>query len=165
VITLDIHPHTLYEVECWREGRLLWVEHFPNLVTNVGRNELLDACFRTGKAAGAWYVGLVNSASFTTGYATGDTMASHGGWVEGTPYSNATRPAYIPAAASGQSLDNSASKAAFTINATLTIRGAFLVDNGTKGAGTGTLYGVGDFSIARSVLSGDTINAQITLSD
>lgn len=159
---LDLYPSTRYRVECWRQGLLLWVEEFPNLVTNVGKNELLNAAFRVGKAANAWYVGLVDNAIFTA-YAAADTMSSHAGWLDGTPYSNATRPQYLPATAASQSMDNTASRAVFNINATLTVRGAFLVDSNTKGGTTGVLYGVGDFTAARAVLSGDTVSAAITL--
>src|SRR6266850_863266 len=147
---LNIHLQTLYEIECWRDGQLLWTEVFPNLVTTAGRNKILDACFKTGEAANQWFIGLVDSAAFTA-YAAADTMGAHGGWVEGTPYSEGTRQAYVPAAPAAGSMDNGASMALFTINATLTVRGAFLVDNSTKGGATGTLYGVGDFTVSRSV--------------
>ena len=162
-IQFDVHPRTLYEVECWRNGQLLWVERFPNLVTNVGLTQLLDVTFRVGIGANAWFAGLVNNASFTA-YAAADTMSSHAGWLEySTGYSEATRPQYLPAAAASQSINNSASRAVFTMTATITIRGAFLVDVSTKGGTTGVLYGVGDFTVARSVTSGDILRVQITL--
>jgi hypothetical protein len=62
-------------------------------------------------------------------------------------------------------MSNDASRAIFNINATATIRGAFLVNNSTKGGSTGTLYGEGDFAIARSVVSGDSLSIKITLTD
>lgn len=183
----SVHPSTRYEFECYshfhadgtrceaawdcpngvafadHEAVLSWKDGFNNLVTTAGLNKLLDAAFKTGLTSPTWYVGLVDNASFSA-YAAGDTMSSHAGWVEGTPYSNSTRPAFTPGSVSGGSVDNSASKAVFNINATLTVRGAFLADNSTKGGSTGTLYGEGDFGAARSVLSGDTLNVQITLS-
>lgn len=163
-LDFQIYLHNTYDVECWRDGRLLWTETFPNLVTTVGKNKLLDACFKTGEAANQWFVGLVNNAGFSA-YSATDTMASHAGWAEGTPYSEGTRPAYVAGVPAAGSMDNGSSKAQFTINATLTIRGAFLVDNSSKGGATGTLYGVGDFSVARSILSGDVVNVKITLTD
>lgn len=159
-----VYPQTFYSITCWRNGVLIWTEEFYNLITTVGKNELLDACFRTGKAANAWFVGLVDNASFSA-YAAGDTMSSHAGWIEGTPYSDATRPGYTPAAASAASMSNDASRAVFNINASLTVRGAFLVDNSTKGGSTGVLYGVGDFAASRAVVSGDELNVKITLTD
>ena len=162
--SFSIDLHTLYEVECVRDGKIIWTEVFPNLITTAGKTKLLDATFRAGIGANAWYVGLVNNASFTA-YAAADTMASHAGWLEGVPYSDATRIAFLPAAAAAASIDNGASRASFTINATLTVRGSFLVDNSTKSGTTGTLYGVGDFSAARSVVAGDTLNIKLTLTD
>ena len=156
--------HTQYEVECWRAGVRIWTDSFHNLVTTAGKNKLLDAAFKTGLAAPAWYVGLVDNASYTV-YAAADTMAAHAGWVEGVPYSQATRPVLTLGTIAAGSVDNSASKAVFSINASLTIRGAFLVDNSTKSGATGTLYGVGDLSASRVVISGDTLNITITLTD
>jgi hypothetical protein len=145
------------------ETRLEWADGFDNIVVTAGLNKLLDATIKTGLASPTWFVGLVDNASFSA-YAAGDTMASHAGWIEGVPYSNATRQAFTPGSIAAGSVDNSASKAVFNINATLTVRGAFLVDNNTKSGTTGTLYGEGDFAAARAVLSGDTLNVQITLS-
>lgn len=157
-------PETWYDVECRdAAGNLRWAERFHNLVTTVGKNKLLDATFKTGLASPAWYVGLVDNASFSA-YAAADTMASHAGWIEGVPYSDATRQALTPGTVAAGSVDNSASKAVFNINATLTVRGCFLVDNSTKSGSTGVLYGVGDFAASRAVLSGDTLSVTVTLS-
>lgn len=142
--------------------RLKWREDIENLVTTVGLNKLLDATFKTGLTTPAWYVGLVNNASFSA-YSAADTAGSHAGWLEGVPYSNANRVTWTPGSVSGGSVDNSGSVAVFNINATLTVRGAFLIDNNTKSGTTGTLYGEGDFSASRAVLSGDTMNVTITL--
>ena len=61
---------------------------------------------------------------------------------------------------------NSASKAAFTMNATTTVGGAFLTSNNTKGGTTGTLFSAADFSSPgdRSVVSGDILNVTYTFS-
>lgn len=154
--------HT-YHVECWRQGQKIWEEDFHNLVTTVGLNKYLDATLKTGLAAPAWYVGLVKAS--TTGYAAGDTLASHGGWTEATPASDydENRVAFVPGAVAAGSVDNSASKAAFTIADTLTIKGALLCDAET---GTdGVLLGVGDFTGGdRSVVEDDTLNVTVTCS-
>jgi hypothetical protein len=154
---------TVYRFECFdSEGNLKWVEEVPNLVTTAGKNDLLTNYFKGSAYTAAWFVGLVDNASFSA-YAAADTMASHAGWIEGTPYSNGTRPTWTGGTAAAGSIDNSASVAAFTINATLTVRGAFLCSNSTKGGSTGILYGEADFGAARSVLSGDTLNVTVTL--
>jgi len=154
---------THYHVECLdAAGRVKWVEEFDNLVTTAGKNKVLDATFKTGLASPAWYVGLVNNTP-SPSYDVGDTMGSHAGWNDVDAYSNATRPAFTPGTISGGSVDNSASKAVFNIDATATIAGAFLASDNTVGGTTGTLYGVGSFAAARSVASGDTLNVTITL--
>jgi hypothetical protein len=63
-------------------------------------------------------------------------------------------------------ITNSASPAAFTINGTTTVGGAFLISNSTKGGTTGTLFSAADFASPgdRSVANGDTLNVTYTFS-
>lgn len=148
-----------YYVECFDSmGNLKWTDGFENLVVTAGLNKYLDATLKTGLAAPLWYVGLKGTGAVVAG----DTMASHAGWAEITPYSNATRPAFTPGTISAGSVDNSAAKAVFNINANTTVYGAFMADDSTKGGATGTLLGAGDFAASRAVQSGDTLNIQIT---
>lgn len=121
--------------------------------TNSGSVTLATNAGTTVTAAGAlWEARLA------------DTIASHTPWSESTPYSNATRPAFTPGAIAAGSVDNSASKASFTINASAFVYGGFLVDDNTKGGSSGTLYGMAPFTVAsRQVLSGDTLNVTVTL--
>lgn len=156
-------PRALFRVECRdAAGRLKWDDIFANLVTTQGRTDLLEKYFRGSAYTAAWNVGLIDSVSYTA-IAAGDTAASHTGWTEATAYTEANRPAFSPAAASAGSLDNSASKATFTINATKTIKGAFIISNNTKGGTTGILYNAALFSGGdRAVVNGDTLAVQAT---
>ena len=148
---------TAYTIECiGADGQVRWSEDFHNLVTTAGLNDLLTQYFKGSAYTAAFYVGVTGA---TPTFAAGDTMASHAGWTESSAYSQATRPALTLGTAASGSIDNSASKAQFSINGT-----AFLVTNSTKGDTTGTLYGGGAFTEGnRSVVSGDTINVQATL--
>ncbi len=149
-----------WKLECFdRDGRLKWVEEFDNLVTTEGLNDSLDKHLKGSAYTATWYVGLTAA---TPTFAAGNTMASHVGWTESVAYSNATRPALTLGSVSGGSVDNSASKASFNINATATIGGAFVVANSTKGGTTGVLYGGGAFSANRDMLNGDTLNVTVT---
>lgn len=149
-----------YKVECFdKDGNLKWTDGFENLVVTAGRNQYLDATLKTGGASPLWYVGLKNATAETAA----DTMASKP-WTELVPYSNATRPQYVPGTIAAGSVDNAASKAVFNINATATIDGAFLVNNNTKSGTTGILLGAGNFAASRSVLNGDTLNITVTCS-
>jgi hypothetical protein len=159
LIAAQVLAKTRYKVECvGQDGKLKWTEEFDNLVVNVGLDKLLDATLKTGLASPAWYVGLKNTGSVVAG----DTMGSHGGWTENETYSQGSRPACTFGTVSGQSVDNSASKAEFSINGSTTIYGAFLCDDNTKGGTTGILYGGGDFSSSRAVENNDTLYVTIT---
>ena len=71
---------------------LAWRDGFSNLTVTTGLNKLLDATLKTGLASPAWYVLLKGNGTVVAG----DTMASHSGWSELTPYSDANRPAFTP---------------------------------------------------------------------
>jgi len=152
------------------EGNLKWEEHFPNLVVNVGKIDLLNKYFAGTSYTAAWYLGLVNGGTSPT-YNAADTMSSHSGWTEITGYSNSTRPAasFGSATASGGGAGSagtgtiSTSATAFNINATNTVAGAFLTTSNTIGGTTGTLFSAGSFTSGnRSVLSGDVLNVTWT---
>jgi hypothetical protein len=153
-----------YKFECWRNGQLVWAETIFNQVMTVGINDLLTQYFKGSAYTAAFFGGLVDNASFSA-YSAADTMVSHAGWLESAAYSNATRPALVFGTASAGSIDNSASKAVFNINATATILGGFVTTNSTKSGTTGTLYGAATFTGgSRPVQSGDTLNVTYTLS-
>lgn len=159
----------VYKVQCHdAQGNLKWEAEAPNLVVNVGLQDM-NAKYFTGSAyTAAWYLGLYGSGS-TNNPAASDTMSSHAGWTEVVAYSQATRPACTfgtPTTANPSVATNSASPATFSINGTTTVGGAFLTSNNTKSGTTGTLYSAADFSSPgdRSVVSGDTLSVTYTLS-
>ena len=159
----------VYKIQCHdAQGNLKWEDEAPNLVVNVGLQDM-NAKYFTGSAyTAAWYIGLYGSGA-TNSPAAGDTMSSHAGWTEVTAYSQATRPACTfgtPTTANPSVATNSASPATFSINATTTVGGAFLTSNNTVGGTTGTLYSAADFSAPgdRAVTNGDTLSVTYTLS-
>lgn len=158
----QIKLSTHYKVECFdKDGQLKWVDEFDNLVVTVGLNDSLDKHFKGSSYTAAWYVGLTAG---SPSFAAGDTMSSHGGWTESAIYSESVRQTLTPGTVSGGSVDNSASKASFSINGSGTIGGAFVVTDNTKSGSSGILYGGGAFSGGnRTVASGDTLNVTITL--
>lgn len=157
VITFENH----YIVECiGPDGKLKWTDEFDNLVTNEGLNDNLDKYLKGSAYTAAFYVGLTDG---TPTVNAADTMSSHAGWTEVTDYSESTREALVLGTVASQSVDNSASKASYSINATATVGGAFITTVNTKGGTTGTLYGVGAFSGGdKSVDNGDTLNVTVT---
>lgn len=157
------HTH-IWSFECYdKDGKLKWSEVCKNLTTNVGLDDILDKYWKGSTYTAAHYVGLTDS---TPTPAAGDTMASHAGWVEITDYTEGTREALTLGTVASQSVDNSASKASFSINATATVGGAFLTTNSTKGGSTGTLVSAVAFTGGdKSLSNGDTLNVTVTLTN
>jgi len=150
-----------YLVECYdSDGFLKWSDEFDNLITTEGLTDNLDKYLKGAAYTAAWYVGLTDG---TPTVAAGDTMSSHAGWAEVVAYTEATREVLTLGTVSAGSVDNSASKASYAINATATIGGAFTCSVSTKSGTTGTLYGVGAFTGGdRSMSDGDTLNVTVT---
>ena len=155
-----------YVVECHdKEGNLKWVAETENLVVNVGLQYMAGVALTSTTQITAWYIGLYGAGASNTPAAT-DTLASHAGWTEITPYSG-NRPAATFAAATNANpsvVTNSASPTAFSINATATVGGAFLC-NAASGT-SGILFSASDFQSPgdRTVASGDTLNITYSFS-
>lgn len=159
-----IAPRFRYHVDCiGADGELKWVEDFENLVTTQGKNDLLTKYFKGSAYTAAWFVALYNAGTPVVG----DTYASHAGYTEDVNYSNANRPTLTLGTAASGSIDNTASVAAFSMNASTTILGCAVVSNNTKNdtaAGGAILYSAGAFSGgSRAVVNGDTLNVTVTL--
>ena len=143
-----------------KDGRVKWQETAKNLIVNEGLDHYLDVVLAAGTQITTWYIGLKNAGAG----AAGDTMLSHAGWTENENYSEAVRQTFTAGAVSGQSVDNTASAASFSIDTdSQTIAGMFLVSNSTKGGTTGVLHSVTDFASAKSADNGDTLDIEYTV--
>lgn len=153
-----------FEVVCFGpDGREKWRDDIRNMVTDAALNDILDVYFHAEAAKTTWYVGLIHSTNYAAGPAAGDTMASHAGWEEGTEYSESTRQEWQEGAASSQQITN-ATSADFSINATATMKGLFLVSNATKGGSTGVLWTSVLFSGGdQAVGNGDVLKVTYTI--
>ena len=156
----------VFRIQCLDpNGNLKWEAESHNLVVNEGLKYMNDVALDGGAQITTWYIGLYGAGA-SNNPAASDTMASHPGWTENTTYSNATRPtcAFGPATTADPSvITNTGSAAAFNINGSTTIGGAFLTSDSTKGGTTGTLFSAADFTGGdRSVGSGDTLNVTYT---
>ncbi len=150
-----------WDIECYdAQGNLKWVDKIENIVVNAGLNHILSVVLAAGTQTTTWYVGLMDASPTV---AAADTMGSHAGWTEADDYTEANRQTFTPGSVASQSVDNSASKATFSINATVTVGGAFLTSVSTKNGTTGTLFAGGAFSGGnRALVSGDTLKVQAT---
>ena len=151
---------SIWEVVCYDvDGKEKWREVNKNLVVDTGLDDVLSNYFKGSGYTAAHYVGLKDTGTVVAG----DTMASHSGWAELAIYSESVRQTLTLGTVASKSVDNSASKATFTINASDDVYGAFLTTNNTKSGTTGVLYGAVDFSSAQSVVSGDVLLVTVTL--
>jgi len=149
-------------------GKLLWRDGYDNLVVDQGLNEMLGLMLDRSTSPAyakqtAWYIGLVVETA-SPAYAATDTLATNPNWNEVTAYSEGVRQTFTDGGVSSKSLDNSASKATFTINADATVLdGGLLASDSTKGGTTGILYSVGAFTGGQKTLdTNDTIDVQAT---
>jgi hypothetical protein len=155
----------VFTFQCFdKEGNLKWEDKAHNLVVNEGLQDMNQKYFTGVTYTATWYIGLYGAAA-TNDPTANDTAASHPGFTEITPYSNATRPACsfgTATTADPSVITNALSVAVFAINATATVGGAFLISDNTKGGTAGVLFSAVDFDAPgdRNVVSGDTINVR-----
>ena len=153
-----------YVAQCFDvHGNLKWEEHYDNLVTTQGKNDLLDKYLAGSSYNATWYLGLISSTGYSA-VAAGDTANTHSGWNEFSGYSQSTRVAPSFAAASSGS-KATASAAVFSITSANTVKGTFLISNSTKGGFSGILYSAGLFTGGdKTIANGDVVNVTYTAS-
>lgn len=144
------------------KGQLLGTYILDNDIVNVGKDDILNKYFRNGTPPSAWYIGLLDNSGFTA-LSAADTIASHAGWNEYTNYSQSTRVAWGPDAASSQAVTNSTA-AQFDITGSGTLKGIFVVSNSTKGGTSGTLWSTAAFPSTVPVSNGDQLKITYSLS-
>lgn len=146
----------IWEVVCYdKDGKEKWREKNKNIIVTEGLNHILNTQFNAGTQVTTWYIGLKGTGTPVAA----DTMASHSSWSEITDYTG-NRKEWTEGAASAGSMTNSTS-VDFSMNAGVTVVGAFL--NSAATGDSGTLYGVVDFASSRAVISGDTLAVTVTV--
>jgi hypothetical protein len=151
----------VYEVEHFRNGKLIDFERLHNLVPLEGRQNILSVIGNAGTQITTWYVGLFEG-NYTP--VSGDTAATFpASATECTAYSESTRQEWVEAAPSAGVITNSASKAQFTMNATKTVYGGMLISSSVKGGTSGVLLSAGRFATSKAVDSGDILRVTASL--
>lgn len=165
----QMHAFGRYEVECRdKDGNLKWKDHIDNLITTVGKNDLLDKYLAGSSYTAAFYLGLISSVSYTA-VAVGDTMSSHAGWLEAGAanvpiYSQGARPtaAWASASSGSKALSSSLTYTIATTGGTL--KGCFLTTVATKDGTTGILFSAGLFSGGDKVVAvADSLSVSYSL--
>lgn len=135
-----------------------WEDESPNLVTNVGRNDILDKYWRGSAYTQTVVMGLKG----TGAPAAGDTQASHAGWSEvggaNAPVYTGARKAVTMGAAASQS--SVSPQQTFAITSTGTVSGLFMNNGGssTKDDTTGVLVSAVNFTGGdEAVNNGDSL--------
>ena len=156
----------MYSVECvGADGQIKWVDTFHNLVMNEGVQDMNTRYFKGTAYTAAFYLGLVTGPGSGTTYISGNTLASHAGWVENTSYTGARKVVTFGTAttANPSVITNSAAPSSFVMSAPATIAGAFVCTVSSGSAGV--LFSAGDFTGGDKIVdSGDTLNVTYTFS-
>ena len=162
----------VYLIECiGADGQLKWQEKARNLVTTVGKNEVLDkALAGSSYTVVGPYLGLISSTSYSA-IAASDTMSSHSGWTEagGTnppTYSGSRKTAVWAGASAGAKA--LAAPLSFGITGSGTVKGCFMV---LGSAGTDAIDGTAGILLSaglfaggdKAVANGDTLNVSYSL--
>lgn len=152
----------VFQGQLIRAGKVIDEFEDHNLVVNEGLNSLLGVMFDGATQITSWYLGIFEGNYTPVATVTAATIVSAA--TECTAYTSGTRPEYVEAAPSSQSITNSASRASFVFNAAKTVYGAFLISNPAKSATTGTLFSAARFGTAKTVESGDELLLTYTFS-
>jgi hypothetical protein len=133
-----------------------------NLLPDQGLIYLLNVGLNNGTKLPTWYLSLY-AANYTplaalTAASYPATASEITSGTEG--YTESTRPVWTPTAPTTPLIDNLANKAAFTIAtaSSLTVNGAALLSEATKGAVTGSLISATKFTAARVLYNTDVFN-------
>jgi hypothetical protein len=155
-----------YEVWCvGPDGKEKWREQIKNLVTTVGKNDILDKYLKGSSYTQTIVMGLKGTGTA----AAGDTQSSHAGWSEvglanAPTYTGNRKAVTMGSASSGSSVSPTQS---FAITSSGTVAGCFINNGGsaTVDNTTGVLFSAGDFTGgSKTVANGDTVNVTYTLS-
>ncbi len=144
-----------YLVEVIRNGRVIDTEVVHNLVPTEGLNHFLNVEFKGTTQVLSWYLAIFEGNYTPTAADTAAALPAAA--TECTAYDEATREAFVAGTVAGGIVDNTASRAEFTMNATKTIYGAFMTSAPAKGATTGVVVSSVRFSAAKSLVATDVL--------
>ena len=155
----------IFQVDCFdKDGNLKWSEEMHNIYVLEGRDYILNTIFKNGVRDDPLYVGLFKTDTPADGW----TMANNGTtWHEDASYDEATREEFVDGAISGaatRQLDNDTTKAEFTMNGTVTLKGAFITTNSAKSGVAGSLLCACLFTEGdRPVIATDIVKVKYTV--
>lgn len=135
-----IKPKGKFSVEIVRKNGDIEQVPFPNGLTTLGFNLLLDSTFRNYSGGATlypfWFIGLISNTSFT-GLSVGDLASSHSGWTEDSTHY--TPPTFTGAINNGGGYSSGAT--------TMTINGV------SQALPAGTSFTVAGDTLTHTILS------------
>lgn len=139
-----------------------------NLVVNEGLAHILNVALGSKAKSANYYLALFSGATAPTPTWTANSFASVASEIVSNTegYTNATRPVWTPAEATGNSIDNMVTAASLTIatSSTLTVTGAALLTASAKGATSGVLVSATKYAAPRQFQNGDIYEVGYRLS-
>ena len=138
-----------------KHGRVRDSEVIKNLMPTEGLNHMLNTELKGGAQVSSWYMGLF-SGNYTP--LAGDTAATFpGSATESSAYDEATRELLVFGTVAAGAVDNSAARAEFTMNATVTIYGGFIASASAKGATSGVLLSAVKFASPKALADDEVL--------
>jgi len=132
----------------------------PNLLPDASILNILNVVFGATAKQSTWYLSLYANAVSPAANWTQANYAATAGEITSLSegFSQATRPTWTPGAAASGNIDNLSARATFTIVCTtsLTVNGAALHSDNTRGGTTGVLGSAARFGQARTLYNDDS---------
>ena len=160
--------HGLVTCEHFRNGNLIHTQTGLNTFTTEGMARILNIVFRAQTTEAAIYCGIFkNNVTPALGNTAATALGAAGTYGEcqdadyDSPATN--KPAYTMASTATAVATNTASKATFVMNASITVYGAFLSTAAAKTAVSGTLFCGKAFAASRAVIADDELAVTYTI--
>ena len=151
-----------FTTEHLRDGEVISTSIDKNTVVDEGLTSILSIMFNAGTAVATWYIGIFAGNYTPVSTDDGANIATNA--TESAAYTEGVRQTWVVVAPSANQITNSASKATFTINATTTIYGAFLISTSTISDTLGSLMAASKFAASRAVVNLDQLLITYTIS-
>jgi hypothetical protein len=132
----------------------------PNLLPDASILNILNVVFGATAKQSTWYLSMyANAVSPAANWTQANYAATAGEITSLTEgYTQATRPTWTPGVAAAGQIDNLSARSTFTIACTtsLTVNGAALHSDNTRGGTTGVLGSAARFGQARTLYNDDS---------
>lgn len=164
----QMSAHGRFEFVCYdKDGNIKWTDVSDNIVTNQGKNNMLDTYLGLAALPPAWYMSLITAgtAISTSTYASPTVTEIASGIIT----SNTRVTMGWSAASAGA---KAATTTSFTVTGTATVTGNMVVTGSTgastvanTGASGGVLFSSSAFSGgSKNISNGDTLNVTYSIS-